>query len=178
MKHTLLALVIIATLFSCKKKDTTPSTNNTITPPNTQSAYYIQGTVKGSVIKADMIPTGQADSTYTYYQASTPLVSMTKYVNFSPTNFQSWSLAFYYDLDAITVPVTYNGSIDQLVLSYSPPGGITYPYVNDPADSTTILTLTSKAGDILEGTFSGTLMSPTDTIIVTNGAFKVKVVRK
>jgi hypothetical protein len=179
MKRTLFLSLIIATFISCSKKEdnTTPTTNNNVTP-NTNSVYYIEGKADGVYIKADMIPAGTMDSTYTYYKASVPLVSMTKYANFSLSNMQSWGLSLYYNLDAITVPHTYNCSVDDVVLGYTPAGGFTYPYVLDPSDSSATLTVTSKTGDVLEGTFNGTMISPTDTIVVTSGKFKVKVVRK
>ena len=177
MKYTLLSFAMIAALFGCKKEEEPAPASTTTPPTTTASPYYIEGNVDGVYVKADQLPTGQQDSTYCYFDMSTPLVSMTKYVNFSINNLQCWSLSFYYDLDALTIPTTYDGAVDNIVLSYSPPGSMTYPYDND-FGYPSALTVNSKTGDVVEGTFYGTFVSPTDTVVVTNGKFKVKVVRK
>ena len=179
MKYTLLSLAIIATLFSCKKKDTTPSTTATTTPPPTPtSAYYIQGNVNSTFVNANQIQTAQSDSLNNYYDGTTnpQYLSMSQFVN-TPTTFEGFTIALYYNLDAMTIPTTYNNATDQIVISYSAPAFGT-SYVNDGVDPNTIVTVTSKTGDILQGTFSGKLYSSTDSVSITNGAFKVKLFRK
>lgn len=174
MKHILLLFIVIATLGSCKKNDPTPAPTPPVVPT---SSYYIEAVANGTLVNASQVQTAQSDSLNNYYDGTQnpQYLSMAQFVN-SPTSLQGWSIALYYNLDAMIIPTTYNNASDDIVIGYTSPA--MDMYVNDGIDPNTIVTVTSKTGDILQGTFSGKLYSATDSITVTNGKFKVKLKRR
>ena len=179
MKNLLIIPAVIVMLFSCKKKDSTPaSTTSTTTPPvTTASTYYIEANINNALVRADKIISVQSDSGYNSFDAWTTTLGMLKYVNTSTA--QNWSINLSYNLDSIVVPRTFNDNDGNMQIMYFPPGAAT-AYSNDQYEPTTTLTMTSKTNDILEGVFSGKLYStgtPRDSMIITNGKFKVRIYR-
>lgn len=178
MKHILLLAAIVVTISSCKKKDKTPAaTAATTTTPTPTSTYYIQGNKNSTFVNANQMLSAQNDSMNNYYDGTTnpQYLSMSKFVN-TPTSFEGWGIALYYNLDSMKIPTTYNNATDQIVIGYTSAAMVNY--VNDGIDPNTKVTVTSKTGDLLQGTFSGKLYSSTDSVTVTNGKFKIKLYRK
>lgn len=111
------------------------------------------------------------------------------------TGVQVFAIDIWKDLDQMIIPTTYtvtpadieDSSVDHLVwLSFTT--GLT-TYLSQMPGGSVSLTVTSKTGDLIEGTFSGKLYGniidlsnpfniQMDSIQVTDGKFKVQLVRE
>lgn len=167
--RTLFLVSMLCFIFAaCEDEDN--NTNN-----NQFTEGTIEGEVDGTMVSCSYRPpdvTGQ--NQYDYYDESFNLIFMSRYK--SSTDLRGWTVDITDDLDALTVPKTYDGSSLDFTVSYYT--GIGGGFYGNTDNST--LTITGKSGDVIEGTFSGELedLFSGDTYTVTNGRFKVQVERK
>lgn len=185
---SLLTIVLITGVFSatsCKKKtDPAPTT----TPTSSTSPYFIEGKVDGVMHKATyvcQIP-GCSESAGNYDDF---MNWIRMYRNTAANNPIGWDILIdNVTLSSWQVPDTLDASTysynENLQLSYyKGPHQSSNNYLVDAAlgDSSFKMYVTSKAGDVIQGTFSGTLRngdSYSDTVKVTEGKFKIKIVRR
>ncbi len=182
---TYLSLLLIFSLFigSCKKDKDEP----TPTPP--ANPYFIEGKVDGTMIKAQYICQYQGcDMATGNYSSFMQMIDIER--TLSSTDLRGWNINIYeVDLDNWQLPDTIDASAmfgnEHMEVSFYTGGEWSSDnhYMSDGVvmgyNSFQVI-VTSKTGDILEGTFSGELRNGSDTSLrkhVTAGKFKVKLVR-
>lgn len=187
MKTKILSLLVLAVLpfLSCQKDNDT-TVNKQPTP--TQAIYYIEGKVDGVMYRAEYVcEYNGCDMVAGNYSDFMETVTMQR--TMSKTNDIGWDIRIGdVDLDALPVPSTiYATNMSgqpYLDLSfYAGEWSSDNNYLADPVvlgENSFELNLTSKAGDVMEGTFSGQLRNGSDTELtktVTDGKFKIKLIR-
>lgn len=187
MKTKILSLLVLAAMpfLSCQKdKDTTVNKQPTPTP----AIYYIEGKVDGVLYRAEYIcEYNGCDMVTGNYNDFMETITMQR--TMSKTNDIGWDIHIRdVVLDDLPVPSTIYAtnmsgqpSID--LSFYTGEWSSDNNYLADPVvlgENSFELTLTSKAGDVMEGTFSGELRNGSDTELtktVTDGKFKIKLIR-
>jgi hypothetical protein len=189
MKNKFLAVFAIFlsvfSIISCQDNDDpAPTPTPTPTPAPT---YFIEGKVNGIMHRAEYVCSGCGPATGNY-DAFMNWITMQR--TMSATDQIGWDIHIMdVTLDSWHVPDTLNATAitgnEQLNLSYyKGPWQSDNNYLVDGTvlgDNSFIMYVTSKAGDIIEGTFSGTLRNgsnSSDSVHVTEGKFKVKIVRQ
>ncbi len=190
MKNYLLILaVFLVTLSSCGKDEADDSTDDDTTTTTTLKTYYIQGKVDGVMKTADYVcEYFGCDMVAGNYDEFMNSINMER--SKSASDPSGWNINIYdVNLDELQIPDTLmaSGSIHgsgELELSYYT--GIRESDNNYTVDDVILgdesfqLIITSKTGDVLEGTFKGELRNgsyPEDRKNVIDGKFKIKLVR-
>ena len=184
MKKILTLSILALLFFACKK-------NNTTTPtpmPTITSSYYIEGKVDGVMHHSEYIcPYNGCTETTGYYDEFMQMITMQRQT--SATNSIGWNIRISdVTLDSWVVPDTLDGTWftgnEHLDLSYySGTWDSDHNFLVDNVvlgDTSFQMIVTSKAGDVLQGTFHGTLRNGSDDsnrVYVSEGKFKVHIVR-
>lgn len=185
MKKYLYVLIFISLGFSACKKDK----KNDPTPVVPQNPYFIEGKVDGVLIKAQYVCQFQGcEAASSNYSDFMQWMDIERTV--SATDLRGWNIHVYdVDLDTWQLPDTIDASAmfgnEHMQVSFYTGGewGSDNHFLSDGVvmgDNSFQLIVTSKAGDIVEGTFKGELRNGSDTSLrkhVTEGKFKVKVYR-
>jgi len=185
-------LMLSFLVISCKKDDQTDVENND-NSTTTSSEFFIEGKVDGVMVRAEYVcPNTGCDLVTGNYDYDFDWIVMKRTV--SATDNKGWDILIEgSDLDNWQLPDTigpsgYSGEID-LDLSYYVGNGVngsSYSDNNFIVDNVVLgensfeMIVTSKANDILEGTFSGELRNGSDTdlrVTITEGKFRVKLLR-
>ena len=172
-------MLISISLFSCHNND-----NNQVPTPPT---YYIEGKVDGVMHRAEYIcPYTGCESSSANYNHFMSSVSMQRTT--SATNSIGWMISVYdVNLDTWQVPDTmmagdFNAEYFDFFY-YRGPWESDNLFESDNVvlgDSSFVLKVTGKTGDVMEGTFSGKLRNGTytdSTVTVTEGKFKIHLTR-
>ena len=187
MKRYLIISIFLSLLvFSCKKDDDDPVTPTAPTP--TATIYFIEGIVDGVTIRAEYVcPYNGCEMNAGNYSSFMQWLTMQR--TMSGSDDRGWSiLVSDLMLDSWVLPDTLDASglFDQENLDLSYYSGTWSSDNNYLVDGVVLgddsfqLIVTSKSGDVIEGTFSGQLRNGSDTsdiVTVTNGKFKIKIVR-
>lgn len=185
MKKIILSFTIVLALFTaCKKSSSTP---NTTTTPSS-SAYFIEGKVNGVMHHCEYKCTlPGCDMSSGNFDAFMQSITMQRTT--SATSDIGWDLELSeVDLDTWHIPDTLNcssmsGKVLLQISYYTGPWQSNTNYMNDGVilgDNSFKMYVTSKTGDVLQGTFSGELRNGSntnDTLAVTEGKFKIKLIR-
>lgn len=188
MKTKLLSLLIVAVLpfLSCQKDTDDTTVNKQPTP--TPAMYYIEGKVDGVLYRAEYrCEYNGCDMVTGNYSDFMETITMQR--TMSKTSDIGWDIHIRdVALDALPVPSTiyatnYSGQPSIDLSFYTGEWQSDNNFTSDPVvlgEKSFELTLTSKAGDVMEGTFSGQLRNGSDTELtktVTEGKFKIKLIR-
>ena len=191
MNSNKLILVVIAvfalTVTSCKKSTTTPKTTSSTTP----TVDYIRCKVNGVTHTFDISGSNSNVSNYDNNYPNTPnhkVIQMARLEGGTDV----FTIDIYEDLDSLIAPKTFSTSgVSKDLMKHN--FSITYLqsfksylswYESDEVKSNSSITITSKENDIIQGTFNGTFYGfditnfELDSIKITDGEFRVKVVRK
>ena len=184
MKKSIYILIIACLSFSACKKDKKDDPK-----PVVQNPYYIEGIVDGSLVKSQHICQYQGcETASSYYDEFMELIDMERTV--SASDLRGWNIHVYdVNLDTWQLPDTIDASSmfgnESMQVSFYTGGewGSDNHYLSDGVvmgNNSFQLIVTSKAGDILEGTFSGEMRNGSNSNLrknVTNGKFKIKLYR-
>ena len=185
MKRYLIISIFLSVLILSCKKELPP-----VVPvsPFTSGSYFIEGMVDGVLVRADYV-CGFSGCAMNAGNYSDFMEWLTMQRTVSASDDKGWSILIGdVILDSWVVPDTLDASslFDQENLDLSYYSG---PWVSDNnylvdgvvlGDSSFQLIVTSKSGDVIEGTFSGQLRNGSDTsniVTVTNGKFRIKIMR-
>ncbi len=184
---TVALLFIIMAFAGCSSSDDNNPTPAP-TPTPTPSPYFIEGKVDGVMYRAQYTCgyTGCAQATGNY---SPFMERLTMQRTMSASNPIGWDIMItQLLLDSWVLPDTLDASDyfsdEHLNLSfYTGNWESDNNYLMDGVvlgDNSFQMIVTSKTGDVIEGTFSGELRNGSDsnlTKTVTNGKFKIKIIR-
>jgi|GEM_PF-5851649 len=187
MKKVLLFVTMLGVFTSgCKKTESDSSSSSS--SQTTTATYYIEGKVDGTMIHCEYrCPYSGCDITTGNYSEFMNNITMQRTI--SSTDERGWDIEISdVTLDTWQIPDTLNASslFDQenLQLSYySGPWQSDNNWMLDGVvmgDNSFTMHVTSKTGDVIEGTFSGELRNGSDDSLrkhVTEGKFKIKLVR-
>ena len=187
MKAKFLSLLILAAMpfLSCQKDNDTTVNKQ---PAPTPAVYYIEGKVDGVMYRAEYVcEYNGCDMVAGNYNDFIERITMQRMM--SKTDQTGWDIHIRdVDLDALPVPSTIyatnmSGQPSLDLSFYTGEWSSDNNYLADPVvlgENSFELNLTSKIGDVMEGTFSGQLRNGSDTELtktVTDGKFKIKLIR-
>jgi hypothetical protein len=173
--------VLALTLTNCKKESNTPTT----TEP---TGDYIRCKVNGVVHTFDKAGSGGNISNYDDNYEGSPnrkVIQMARLEGLMDI----FTIDIFKDLDSLKVPQTLsygaNTSIDnyEFMITYMQ-SFKSYMSIYNEDKSNSSITITSKTNDVIKGTFKGTYYGVNfdtfdlDSVKITDGEFRVKVVRK
>jgi len=183
-RYVIISVFLSVLIFSCKK-DIDPVTPF---PPPTVSQYFIEGTVDNVLIRSDYV-CGYSGCEMNAGNYSDFMEMLVMQRTGSASDDKGWSILISdLLLDSWVLPDTLDASslFDQENLDLSYYKGAWNSDNNYLVDGVVLgddsfqLIVTSKTGDVIQGTFSGQLRNGSDTsdiVTVTNGKFKIKIVR-
>lgn len=183
----LILFFITITFAGCSSSDDNNPTPAP-TPPPTPSPYFIEGKVDGIMYRSQYT-CGYAGCAQTAGNYSAFMERITMQRTMAAANPIGWNIIISQVLlDSWSIPDTLDASDyfseEHLDLSfYTGNWESDNNYLVDGVvlgDNSFQMIVTSKTGDIIEGTFSGQLRNGSDsnlTKTVTNGKFKIKVIR-
>jgi hypothetical protein len=148
------------------------SCDENITGPGPGSGNLFEATIDGEKLTIPLAVIGNAVPRYD---------TVAQQVSFGGTAFgppnKTVTVFFTFDIDTASVP----GSGTQVNIVYIVTSGSTDEiYRCDLVNNNCTVTVTARNGDIIDGTFQGTLVNSSDStkkITITNGRFSVKVTR-
>ncbi|MGE3801097.1 MAG: hypothetical protein AB7H80_08770 [Candidatus Kapaibacterium sp.] len=137
--------------------------------PNVGNGKELKGTIDGQAITFDI------ETSLSEYDTSILFGRFGGSTSALPV--QSITITFNFDIDKGSFPTTLTGADITITLVVEGDGGTDIDY-NCTSDCS--ITLIESDGEIVDGTFQGTLVNSkdsSDTITITNGSFSVRLAR-